>query len=424
MKINLDYPGKLFDPPELPRKLIQKTAGAIILVSACAYLIYPWLHEWIGLPTRLEIALTGAVASIQVLFGAIYMLRKHLSIAFTALSVHNQCSVQAKCIRESYMKTVTDIEQYNAVLRSQLREAIAQTETAVFQVVSRMMVIHEKSDSQMARIGSSAEKSVELMHVTQEQIRTNQVVLESLNDLSAKQIENLEDHLRRIQDLSLKIEQFRPLVAMISEIAERTNLLALNAAIEAAHAGAAGKGFAVIASEVRQLCIQTNESAREISEKISEIADHARKETENAMNSIATQKDSLEFKKLADNITSIAERFGNASSFLEDITLNIDEANKIIVHQISTALGEIQFQDVVRQRVEHVSTGLDRLSDYAQGTVLWLQGQSDNSPERLNLQLDELQAGYVMEEQRITHDAVIGSGSSGRAATGPRVEHF
>lgn len=423
MKINLDYPGKLFDPPELPRTLIQKTAAAILLVSACAYLIYPWLHAWLGLPARLEIALTGAVASTQVLAGAVYMFRKHISIALTAISMHNQCSAQAKCIRESYLKTVTDIEHNNAVLRSQLREAIAQTETAVFQVVSRMMVIHEKSDSQMTRIGSSAEKSVELMHVTQEQIQTNQVVIESLNELAAKQVANLEDHLQRIQDLSLKIEQFRPSVATISEIAERTNLLALNAAIEAAHAGAAGKGFAVIANEVRQLCIQTNESAREIAEKISEIADQARKETKNAMKSIANQKASVEFDKLADNITSIADRFGHASSFLEEITQNIDEANKIIVHQISTALGEIQFQDVVRQRLEHVSNGLDQVSGYAQETVLWLQGQAGNAPERLDLQLDVFQTAPVAEEQRINSGAVTAGGSDGRAA-GSHIELF
>ncbi len=424
MKIDLKYPGKLFDPPELPIRLIQKTAGAILLVSVCAFLVYPWLHQWLGLPARLEIALTGAVASLQVLAGAAYFFRKHLAIAFSALANHNQCSAQAKCVRESYLKTVTDMEQYNAVLRSQLREAIAQTETAVLQVVSRMMVIHEKSDSQMGRIGSSAAKSVELMQVTQQQMRTNQAVIEALNDFSARQIAHLEDHLRRVQDISLRIEQFRPLVEIIAAIADRTNLLALNAAIEAARAGEAGKGFAVIASEVRQLCNQTNESAQEIANRISEIADHARQETENARNSITSQQDSVEFKRLAENITAIADRFGNASTFLEDIIKNIDEANKVIVHEISTALGEIQFQDVVRQRVEHVGNGLDRLSSYAQETVLWLEGKSEQSAGRLELQLSELKETYVMMEQRATHDAVVGDASSEGSTSGSRIELF
>lgn len=424
MRIDLNYPGKLFDPPALPDKLIFKTVAVIVFVSVCAYLLYPWLHQWIGVPARFEIALTGLMASLQVLVGGFYIIRKHLSIAFTALATHNQCSAQALCIRESYHKTVSDMEQYNTVLRSQLREAIAQTETAVLQVVSRMMIIHEQSASQMERIGSSAEKSIELVNATQRQMQTNQEVIQALDAFSAKQIAHLEDHLQRIEHISHELEQFQPLVENIADIADRTNLLALNAAIEAARAGEAGKGFAVIAGEVRALCNQTNESAFKISQKISEITLHVHKETGNAMQSIANQKESQEFKDLAENITEIAERFSNASSFLEDIIRIIDDANKVIVTEISTALGEIQFQDVVRQRVEQVSDGLDRVSAYAQETVSWLEGKADESTKRLDLQLSELQEKYVMQEQRITHNNAIGGASTEKVTPTSKIELF
>lgn len=424
MRIDLNYPGKLSEPPELPNRLLLKTTVVIVFVSVCAYLIYPWLHPLIGFPARFEIAMTGLLSSVLVLAGGVYIIRKHLEVSFTALATHGRCSAQAKCIRESYLKTVSDMEQYNAVLRSQLREAIAQTETAVLQVVSRMMVIHEKSDSQMDRIGSSAEKSIELVYATQQQMQTNQEVIQALNEFSTKQITHLEDHLQRIEHISRELEQFQPLVEIIADIADRTNLLALNAAIEAARAGEAGKGFAVIAGEVRALCTQTNESALKISDKISDIRQHVQKETGEARLSIANQKKSMEFKELADNITAIAGRFGNASSFLEDIIRNIDDANKVIVTEISTALGEIQFQDVVRQRVEQVSEGLDRVSEYAQETVSWLEGKSDESTNRLDLQLSELQEKYVMQEQRITHNHAMGKEFVELEPIGSKIELF
>ena len=74
-----------------------------------------------------------------------------------------------------------------------------------------------------------------------------------------------------ISALSLAAEKIGDVVSLISAIAEQTNLLALNATIEAARAGEAGKGFAVVASEVKQLASQTAKATADISQKIVEI---------------------------------------------------------------------------------------------------------------------------------------------------------
>jgi len=202
MKINLNYPGKLFDQPEPPTRLLKKIVAAMILVSACIYFFYPWLHGLTGFSPGLEIALTWLMASGIVLALTLFILKPYLAISNTALATHGECSAQANCIRSAFLQIVSSMAQYNTVLSSQLRETAYQTETAVLEVVRRMVTIHEKSRSQMELIGSSTKKSVELVEATQQQMQTNEELIKAFKDISVRQIEHLEDNMQRIQRLN------------------------------------------------------------------------------------------------------------------------------------------------------------------------------------------------------------------------------
>ncbi len=424
MKIDPTPPESLAFPLVPTKALVRNTIAAIVATAAACSLVYPLLHSWIGLPPWLEIALAISLTGLAVMVGVLRVVGKQTSPIAASLASHRQYAAQSAEITESYGRMLIDIERYNEVLRRQLSETIAQTETAVLEIIDRMMVIHEQSTSQIKRIGSSTEKSVELVAATTQQQQINQAVIQALNTFSSRQIGQLEENLARIEYISSEIGKFRPLVENITDIADRTNLLALNAAIEAAHAGEAGKGFAVISDEIRQLCTQTNKAAAQIAEKIAAVGEHVGQETEAARNTIAKEKKSLEIEELTTNITAVASRFGKASSFLEDINRSIDEANQSIVKEISTALGQIQFQDVVRQRIEQVITGLAGLSKFADDTSGWLNGTTDQPDTSLGRQLDAFQEGYVMQEQRVTHDRVTGTNRSKPAAKPVMIELF
>ncbi|MEO5353824.1 MAG: methyl-accepting chemotaxis protein [Magnetococcus sp. XQGC-1] len=153
---------------------------------------------------------------------------------------------------------------------------------------------------------------------------------------------NAQETFAVMQKLGVSAQEIGKVVAVISNIAEQTNILALNASIEAAGAGEAGKGFAVVANEVKELARQTSEATRMISEKIGQI-----QETTDAAGTSTQQ------------VGEIIKRLSTANS---EILQAVDEQSET-VSAISHSMGEVSSETAaVTKRVIDASTGIGEVS--------------------------------------------------------------
>lgn len=144
----------------------------------------------------------------------------------------------------------------------------------------------------------------------------------------------------KVKSLAEAAQQIGQVIGMISDIAEQTNLLALNATIEAARAGEAGKGFAVVASEVKSLAEQTGKATEQISQQITTI----QASTEEAVVDIGGIATSV--SEIDSFMTSIATAIEEQSAATQDIARNVQQAaegNKAVssgMEQVSSAVTE------------------------------------------------------------------------------------
>ncbi len=155
----------------------------------------------------------------------------------------------------------------------------------------------------------------------------------TLAEMSKVKME-VEQTSDKIQLLSHSAEEVGDIVTVISGIAEQTNLLALNAAIEAARAGEQGRGFAVVADEVRNLAKKTKQSTDEIAEKIRRI----QTETRDAIDNMVISKKSVEHS--ADVVNGIIDSLRGIQKLNQQLR-DLNDSVATATEQQSTASDEI-----------------------------------------------------------------------------------
>ena len=167
----------------------------------------------------------------------------------------------------------------------------------------------------------------------------------------------------------------RGILAEIEAIAKQTNLLALNAAIEAARAGEAGRGFAVVADEVRNLSQRTDQFSHQIRTHMDQV-DSSLGRANESIYAIASMdmNFALQAKQRVEGTMTRLEDINHA---MADAARGIDAHAAHVTSEVNAAVTALQFQDLSSQLIGHAQVRLEALSDSVQGVAQSFAGGSD-----------------------------------------------
>ncbi len=239
---------------------------------------------------------------------------------------------------------------------------------------SRSLTVAAAADemvSTTADIAKNCEGAAELAH------KANNIASDGFEKIKGA-INNIHDQVEKskhdasqVQQLVDQAQKVGSIVETISDIANQTNLLALNAAIEAARAGEAGKGFAVVADEVRALASRTSASTSEITKMVGQIQEDAHVANEAMQSSVV-------------NMDQLANEAGSLETVLQDISTQVSNVNGQIT-QIATAAEE---QTTATSEISSNMHDITRSSEKLTGKVGDVTGLLNES----NQQIKELVA--------------------------------
>ncbi|CAB1369426.1 methyl-accepting chemotaxis protein [Denitratisoma oestradiolicum] len=423
-----------------PEALILWRTTAIFLViglvaSLTVYFFNHWFHEEF-LPSLGITQPLGASIGTLLILATAYICQRIVSFALFrdtlyGMSRHSEEDARRQAAllatAEEVARELDQVRTFNDVVRGQLSTITEETEKAAYDITSNLQTIDGVVGDLSAFVAATQNESSELLNESEARIERNRTLIATLEEYIQMRISAAEADQQRVNTVVQEARSLGSLVELIRKVSAQTNLLALNAAIEAARAGEAGRGFAVVADEVRKLSAEADKAVNQINQGILKVSNTIETQFQDKLSAEQIEQEQNALSSFAKQLDELGSSYQEVTAHETQVLLKIRESSKQLEDMFLNAMASVQFQDMTRQQIEQVTDALNRLDSHSQLLAERLKAseQTDVQMQPLSQHLEQIYGQYVMSSQRKIHShSLKQQDRMANDASGPKVELF
>jgi methyl-accepting chemotaxis protein len=418
------------DLAKLMRRMFIVALVVALGAALTVYVLHGWFHARFT-PAPIVDALGTALAILLAFASQLLVSKLFFHDSMLGLNQAKNTSAHQVGNCQRVATEVSDelkqVQHFNEVMRGQLKGVIEYTEKAAFDIVSRLHTIDSVVTQLDQFVDATSSETTQLAHDSEARIARNQEVIAQMDSYIRERLQEAEQDQARVHQVVQEARTLETLVQLVKNVAGQTNLLALNAAIEAARAGEAGRGFAVVADEVRKLSTETENAVSKISHGISSVADSIHTQFEHKLSNVSLQKERALLELFSAQLNELGQNYEKLMRHEASVLGEIQSSSHQLTGMFMDAQASVQFQDVSRQQIEIVVQALSLLDEHANVLAARLHAHEDRNFTYTPIakHLETIYSTYVMEEQRANHQNAPGanarhvSAASGKSSPPP-----